>query len=569
MSRNQNSSSSCSHVPADGAPPPPYSATDMHSNSPTRPRFTPLDNAAALPNPSSSSLSSSSTGSHVIYTPPLTPCSPSHEIGPSLQQDVEECVTSLRGLSVDTGHSGTTGLGDKNGISTSRTGGTTEKHDAGKQDGDAGPASRQTAGPESDQTYSQASLGRPSPPAIFSGSFRGSAGWSRAGLGQDSDTGGVHHRCHVHDGHDDQHDRCRDERRGRGLQAPLDEKRQRTSSASSTSSSVASKSSASSSIGSLPGYNDIEEHQLPLYVERLHDWAAHPDQIRTKHDVQRLKAELKTAARSQPGTTSKNDPVAAVDKRALKKQIKALHAQWKAIKKAQKQTRRAHKRERRQRRRAEKRERRQRDRAMKRASRNLRKMNPGPSSGVPMPMPVPVLPPAVPVTATTPAMPSVPPVFRAPTAASEHMPGNPGFRRGCGGARTERTSSFFRSDEPFGPQGRACERRRHFLDERAPAFFDCGRAGGRPRNDIPGAWPDDNAAQVLAPGPVSAAKYQAAEQLDAEMNKMAIRTASLGAGAEKLGLENAIQALARNRDKLRMEADEAYARALADNGAWD
>ncbi|KAG5975857.1 hypothetical protein E4U55_007561 [Claviceps digitariae] len=486
--------------------------------------------------------------------------------GTGLQQEVDACATILGGLSVDDGH--------KNGISTSRTGTPMGQHYSGEGDSKAGPRSRQTGGPESHQPPNQERTEGFPPP--FMGSFGGGSEWRR--------NNGHDPRCESHHCHQSAHD----EADGRGRQAHSAEKYQRTSSASSTSSSVASSSSGSSSIGSLPGYDDIKEHQLPFYAERLQDWASHPDQIRTKNDVKALKAELQATAKSQSGTTRL---VAAVDKRALKKQIRGLQAQWKSIKKAQKQVRRTHKRERRERRRAEKRERRQQKRAMRRAYKELKKANAGwggpkpagPLFGmrIPVPVPVPVVPPVVSrAMATAP----VPPGPQGPNTAVEYMPWGHGFRRGCGGPSTQRGSFFFRPDGPFGPQrpawgGRGCERRRHALGGRAPVVFDPGcRAGGSSHHDIPGAWPSDNAAPATgvtasapapAPGPASAAKYQAAEHLDAEMSKLAIQTASLDAGAEKLGLEKAMQALAHNRDRLRMEADEAYARDLAASKAWD
>ncbi|KAG6016066.1 hypothetical protein E4U43_004276 [Claviceps pusilla] len=478
--------------------------------------------------------------------------------GVGLQQEVDGCATILGGLSVDDGHVDRARLGDNN-----------------------APPSRQTGGPESDRAPGQANFDSPPPPGFFLGSFGGGSGWRRAGRGHPSDTGDIHHG--PHDDHHERHGHGRRHHRGschcahdgaipRGRQAHPDEKHQRTSSASSTStsSSLASSSSASSSIGSLPDYDDIKEHQLPLYAERLRDWASHPHQIRTKHDVKALKAELRaTAKSSQPGTTQQTGSVAIVDKRALRKQIRALQAQWKSIKKAQRQMRRAHKRERRLRRRAEKRERRHRDRAMKRAYRDLRKAKPG--RGVPgtagslFGMPVPVV---VPTVGSAPA----------PTAAPEYMPWSGGRRRGCCGPAPPRRSFFFRPDGPFGLQGpgparggRECERGRHLFGARAPSFCNTDRAAGISRDDILGAWPDDTAApapapapaSAPAPSPASAAKYQAAEHLDAEMRKMAIRTASLEAGPEKMGLEKAMDALARNRDRLRLEADEAYARDLA------
>lgn len=83
----------------------------------------------------------------------------------------------------------------------------------------------------------------------------------------------------------------------------------------------------------------------------------------------------------------------------------------------------------------------------------------------------------------------------------------------------------------------------------------------------PGAWPEDDGqeAGVAAPPPgtASTAKYEAAERIEAEVGKMVSRAADLGGGVERRALEKAIEALTDNLDTLRMEADEAYARELA------
>ncbi|KAG5933639.1 hypothetical protein E4U53_000927 [Claviceps sorghi] len=442
------------------------------------------------------------------------------QTGPDVQQDIDACVAALGGLSVDDSRAGSILLGDNNGIFTSHKEDTMGQRHAGEEDG-------QTARPSRN---------------------------------------GVH-----------------DEARGRHCQDHPGENHQRSPSASSTSSSAASSSSSSASIGSLPGYDDIKEHQLPLYAERLQEWASHPDKIRTRRDVETFKAELQ-AAGSRPGTAQLDGMVTAVDKRALKRQIRTLQAQWKSIKKTQRHTRRAHKRERRQRRRAEKRERRQQRRAMRRAYRDLKKAKKagwgGPATAGPwsgMPVPVTVVPPGASATATPPDLPA----RQAQAALPEHIPQSQRHGCGCGGPRTQPSSFFFRPDGPFGRQGlagagRGCPGRGHH-GRWGPGFPDTGRAGERSRDDIPGAWPEVKAAHttgmasapIPAPGPVSAAKYRAAEQLEAEISGMAARTAFLGAGAEKLALERAMKVLARYRDRLTMEADEAYARDVAASGGWE
>ncbi|KAG5928385.1 hypothetical protein E4U42_000778 [Claviceps africana] len=655
MSRNQNSR----HVQAghDDAAPPPYSETDVYSSSPrTNLSGRPLDDAASQA--CSSRSSCSSTGGHVIYTPPLTPRTPSstnthgHHSPQQQQQqqqqqqplhtqtsaplyfasrpppvaengsqtDILVYVIKVQGSSAPDdfpyhdhwaardvtrqdwatfvnfllANDATEGIDAVTGRE-SRTGSKSNSRVEGKLDNgrEEQPAAavavaRGTSTRAIEATMEQWNDGFFGPRGMHLVLNKQQTG---PGVQQDIDAcaaalGGLsvdnsrvgniplddtHPRHDHHDGHYDHGERCwhgpqhggshhvaHDEARGRPRQGHPAENHQRTSSASSTSSSAASSGSSSASIGSLPGYDDVNEYQLPLYAGRLQEWASHPDQIRTRHDVEALKAELQAAgSRSVIGSSA--GALGAADKRAPRKQIRALQAQWKSIKKAQRQTRRAHKRERRQRRRAEKRERRQQRRAMRRASRELRKARKagrggpatataGPLSGVPVP--------------------AVPPVVSA-TAAPEHMPRSQGHGCGCGDPRTPRSSFFFRPDGPFGRQGlpgagRGCRGRGHG-GERGPGLVDAD-----------GAWPEDKhththttgmaAASVPAPGPVPAAKYQAAEQLDAEMSKMAVRTASLGHGAERMALERATEALARNRDRLRMEADEAYARDVAASG---
>ncbi|GAB0138357.1 hypothetical protein EsDP_00006592 [Epichloe bromicola] len=522
------------------------------------------------------------------------------------QQQREACATTFGKFSIDSGgiRYGDSVVWDRNGIqfnglklgsngiSRARGGCSSGRRD-GPGDGNAGP-SRQ-AGPE--QSTSRDNLH--GPPSGPSWSFGGGSGWHRDRNGQRSDRCDVHHEHH--DRHD-RHDRERHGRRGhrgrrsadggRGRHSRRDEKHNRNRSSSESSVSSVDSSSSESSVGSLPSYDDIEDHQLPLYTERLRDWTSNPDQMRTKSDMKALRADLQST-RSMPEDAHSDQ---SVDRKALRAQIKRLHAQWKSIKKAQRQTRR---RERRQRR-AERREQRHQRREMRRAKRDSTQGLRGPF-GTPVPS-VPAVPPVPSATCT----PSAPPAPPAPTAALAPPPWSQGFVRGCNGP-SRRSPFFFVPDGPLGERGPLGSHgplgnmdgplaRHGPLGEHGPlgphgpfgpggfswgsrgrgrggpsggggASFGAGRGRGNPRDRAPGAWPEDDGqeAGITAPPPgtASTAKHKAAEQIEAEVSKMVSQAAGLGDGVERRALEKAIEALTNNLDMLRMEADEAYARELA------
>lgn len=142
--------------------------------------------------------------------------------------------------------------------------------------------------------------------------------------------------------------------RGRGRSAS-------TSSASSASS--ASSSSASSSVGSMPDSGRMCVPQLSLYAARLRAWLATPDQVRTRAELDELRADLGRAR--DPAPDARPDPQAEL----LAAEIRALGQQWKRLKRRQRKMRRLERRQRRSRRRAERRERRETRRAALRARR--------------------------------------------------------------------------------------------------------------------------------------------------------------------------------------------------------
>ncbi|KAG6079578.1 hypothetical protein E4U16_000952 [Claviceps sp. LM84 group G4] len=592
------------------------------------------------------------------------------EFGPHVQQEVEACRTSLEAMSFDDYHSGILPPEDSKGTSTEDHKGPSMGQDQAEQQHDnTGSPDRKTDDPNSDKTFSQDTFG--DPPAsmgAFSWSVDGNSRWCHSDRGEDLYS--ANDTPHGHPGpgsifdhrergpHEPPHYQSRppahahDEIRGRPRHSHHDEKQPRAQSTSSTASSITSSYSASSSVGSLPDYNDIQEHQLPLYAARLQDWTSHPEQRRTKRDVEALKAELKSL-KTTPETVPLNQ-IPPVNKRALKGQIKALQAQWRGIKKTQRQSRKAHKRERRQRRRAEKQERRQNAKEVRRAYKNLRKGRagracPGPFGGIPAP-PMPVDPQIISAMAMATAT--------ATSASSARLSQSYASRRGS--VRHSQRGSYFVGPQgicgenipmgipgmprpqrplgplgpfgpfgPFGPQGlsevpgfagqghsmhsahpshpmhwfphthpmhhthhthpshsmhpmhpwgpRNYDQGEHPFRARGPVpFMDTTRGSGRPHNDVPGAWPNDDIHQAtgisgpaptsapgLVPGPASAAKYRVVANFEDQVRKMTSRLASLEDGAEKASLQKTTDELVRMTDRLRREADEVYARDLA------
>ena len=346
--------------------------------------------------------------------------------------------------------------------------------------------------------------------------------------------GDHHHHGHGHGG------------RGRG-RYPNDGKQRRDRS-SSTSSSSSSSSNSSASIGSLPDYDDVKDHQLPLYAERLREWNAHPQQFRTKNDVKQLKAELKAGRNASPL------PDPNFDKKSLRMQVKGLTQQWKSIKKSQRQTRRAHRRERKQRRRAERRERKHVRKEMHRARKEHRRHGP---------MPAPAVPPV-------PPMPPVPP---APHAEPFSSPWGGGRGRGYGGSFCGPSRGFFgggfgRGGRGFGGGGRGRGGFGFFGGGGPPMFNQPTEFGTREMPPgvaaAPGAWPQQSGIATPPPGSESAAKYRRVEELESELTEKEGKLAGLDDGdGSKKALAKEVEALTEKLEFLQMEADEAYAKEIA------
>jgi hypothetical protein len=320
----------------------------------------------------------------------------------------------------------------------------------------------------------------------------------------------------------------------------------------------------------------------------LQEWLNHPDQPVTKEMLKEAKQNIKQArnapiADAKPPSQSLNPrpvvrplPIYALqlpslltqasqppDPKALRQEIKAMIREWKSLKKQQTRARKQLRRERRQKRREERRELRNTRREVRRAERELRR-NGGHASAPAMP-PMPALAPMPPM----PPMPPVPPVPPVPHL-QVRGPGGPlwspmglGQMFGGWGGQNEGTTQ---ANNGVGP------------------------------STTPGAWPGDDHG-VDRQHHHSQAKYKAAADLEAqviakeaELLKMheAIaleeeekrRNGQRAHGDHKmqtdletntLHLETEIEALARSMAQLRTEADEEYARELAEEerrGAW-
>ncbi|KAK1756850.1 hypothetical protein QBC47DRAFT_377834 [Echria macrotheca] len=340
--------------------------------------------------------------------------------------------------------------------------------------------------------------------------------------------------------------------RGRGRHNGKGRQRSRSSSVSSQSSS--SSSSSESSVGSLPEYEDLRDPQLGVARERLQQWLRDPNQPITRAKVKALREEIKQAKTNEslvPGDTDRN---------ALRKEVKALLKEWKGLKKQQSKANKQIRRERRQKRREEKRERRSVRREMRRAERDWRRgrghhQHPHPHAPPPHGMPG-----AFPFPFG--GAPHVPPVPPVPGAA----PGLFGPRGGLGNL--------------FGGAGGG------------PA----GPGPAGPSRTPPGAWPQENLDTLGPSHRASQAKYRAAEGLE---KQIAAKEAELlrvheaiargeeearnrgsgsdnknqGGGDHKIQtpaetnafrLETEIEALGRSMAQLRTEADEEFARELAE-----
>lgn len=172
--------------------------------------------------------------------------------------------------------------------------------------------------------------------------------------------------------------------RGRGRHGDGEKgRRSRSKSTSSTSSSSSSASTASvESVGSLPDYDQLRDSQLPLTKDFLQKWLDHPDQPITKESVRQVRASIKAAAKSDaqsracssnPNNSIHPSQSPPFDHAALRKEVKALMGEWRALKRQQTKEARQLKRQRREAKRAAKRERREAKRALRQERREQRR----------------------------------------------------------------------------------------------------------------------------------------------------------------------------------------------------
>ncbi|KAI1395223.1 hypothetical protein F4819DRAFT_479023 [Hypoxylon fuscum] len=135
----------------------------------------------------------------------------------------------------------------------------------------------------------------------------------------------------------------------------------RDRSPSSASSASSDSSDSDSSIGSLPDWDDLKDSQLPATKQSIAAWLAHPEQSVTKDMLKRARSDIKAAKNAPPPPA--NNAAWAIDKQALRQEVKALQARFKELKRQQRKANKALRKEKREQKRALKRERRDRRKA--------------------------------------------------------------------------------------------------------------------------------------------------------------------------------------------------------------
>lgn len=135
-----------------------------------------------------------------------------------------------------------------------------------------------------------------------------------------------------------------------------------SSASSSSSDSDDSDSSSDTTVDSLPDLDDLEPWQLPAYRYRLRTWLAEPQNRVTNEEVRRLTAELQEAKRRKAEFVAEG-----LDKKVLRAEVKGLVSEWKARKRAQRSVRKAEKKARKKVEKKERKERKERERELKKA----------------------------------------------------------------------------------------------------------------------------------------------------------------------------------------------------------
>lgn len=398
-------------------------------------------------------------------------------------------------------------------------------------------------------------------------------------------------------------------------------RRNRSCSSSISSSSSSSDSDSDSSIGSLPDYEDLKDSQLPVVKKSILAWLAHPDQPVTRQEVKRVKAEIRAAKSApQPPPSSSSAAADGVLRPPgyQRQEIKKLMARWEKLKKAQKEKRRQARKEKRALRRemkkkrlAEKREQRRGRREHRRAQRDFGNsfgMRPTPGisdvvgavmgriqqgmqqGGIPNPPPPP------------PGVPGFPP---------RHMPGSLRGRGGFFG----RGRGFSWSRGPTMPYER--DDNEHQQSTSRDSINNNLLSIPRFMGNMPGAWPSSSSLHRASPehhqnatttaaappqssrvqqqgdnnnSPQYANKYLAVDRLEAEIAakttalqsiQQAISSESIALARSGLGdrkttagagqdpkqremerLEDEIGELSKDVERLRLEADEEFAKVL-------
>ncbi|WYZ41354.1 hypothetical protein EsH8_V_000249 [Colletotrichum jinshuiense] len=375
---------------------------------------------------------------------------------------------------------------------------------------------------------------------------------------------------------------------------------QRSLSASSSASSSSSTSSASS-VGSLPDYEELYPSQLPIYKQRITAWLSHPDQPVTKADITQLREEIRSAHAAATEQRNSGNPGAAAatartaeEEKALKTALKALTQEWRKLKRQQRAVRKEKRRERRARRKEERRERREQRRESKREKRGTRReqreirRGAGGSSGdqhhgsgpTPSPwgVPFPFMPPPG-VHVPPPPVMHAHPQPSVPVPNSIHWGPGPGRGFGQGGFPAAWGRGLGRG------WGRGFGAARGF--NRGSEPFNSG---------LPGAWPTEgdgtpDAATTQA-APSSQDLFRAVEEMERdialkveELDRVRNEIRDSNPGRGRCGgsrgrgrdgcsrgersdptaqrLEEEIDALSQNVEKLKVEADAEFARELA------
>ncbi|KAI1425662.1 hypothetical protein F5Y12DRAFT_353629 [Xylaria sp. FL1777] len=376
--------------------------------------------------------------------------------------------------------------------------------------------------------------------------------------------------------------------RGRGHGRGHEQGRRDHSRSSTSSSSSSLSSNSDSSIGSLPDWHDLKDVQLPVTKHAVQAWLSHPEQPVTRAMLKQAGAEI-TAAKNVPPPPY--DPSWDRSREALRREVKDLLQQFKVLKRQQKAARRRTRKEARQQKRASRRERRETRRAERHDRRATRRAERDAERHSRRSRHHPFVPPgpSVPGVGSAPPPPAFPPVpgrlggflGRGSFGHRPPQPPNFGFRRGFGGE--------YRG--PSRGQGQGQESPHSFVEQASRAAAEAvSAAAARVAEE------SQRAATVAVSRAAVEAKLAQARALESQLSAKAAQAQALEAriaDAEKRGhgekksekdrgadprvhdlkameqLESEMELLARKVETLRVEADEQFARDLAErDGGW-